>query len=29
MVASHYGEPVNLARLQVAQAELGVVRAGF
>ncbi len=28
-VAAHYGEPVELARLQVAQAESDAVRAGF
>jgi len=29
MVASHYGEPVDLARVQVAQVELNAMRAGF
>lgn len=29
MVASHYGEPVERARVQVAQAELGMTQAGF
>ncbi len=29
VVASHYGEPVELARLQVARAELSAVQAGF
>ena len=29
IVAGHYGEPVGLARIQVAQAELSAARAGF
>ncbi len=29
IVASHYAEPVSLARLQLAQAELNQMRAGF
>jgi hypothetical protein len=29
MVASHYGEPVEMARLQVAQTELRAAQAGF
>ncbi len=29
VVASHYGEPALLARMQVAQAEAGAARAGF
>jgi hypothetical protein len=29
IVASHYGEPVALARVQVEQAETSAVRAGF
>ena len=29
MVAGHYGEPVALARMQVAQAELNEMQAGF
>lgn len=29
MVASHYGEPVALARVQIAQAELNEMQAGF
>jgi hypothetical protein len=29
MVASHYGEPVELARAQVRQAEVSAVQAGF
>jgi len=29
VVASHYGEPASLARLQVAQAETGAMQAGF
>jgi hypothetical protein len=29
IVAGHYGEPVELARVQVAQAELRAVQAGF
>ena len=29
MVAEHYGEPVELARVQVAQVEVAEVRAGF
>jgi hypothetical protein len=28
-LADHYGEPVGLARVQVAQAELSMIRAGF
>jgi hypothetical protein len=29
MVANHYGEPVELARVQVEQAELNAAQAGF
>jgi hypothetical protein len=29
MVAAHYGEPVELARIQVAQAELSIAQAGI
>jgi hypothetical protein len=29
VVASHYGEPASLARLQVAQAETGAMQSGF
>jgi hypothetical protein len=29
VVASHYGEPASLAKLQVAQAEAGEMQAGF
>jgi len=29
MVAGHYGEPVELARVQVARAEVAVTQAGF
>jgi hypothetical protein len=29
MVAGHYGEPVELARVQVAQVELSAAQAGF
>ena len=29
MVAGHYGEPVVLARVQVAQVELNAAQAGF
>ena len=29
LVAAHYGEPVELARMQVAQAEIDEARAGF
>jgi len=29
VVASHYGEPVELARTQMAQAELSVAQAGL
>jgi cytochrome bd-type quinol oxidase subunit 1 len=29
IVAEHYDEPVLLARMQVAQAEAGAMRAGF
>jgi len=29
MVASHYDEPVELARTQVAQMELSAAQAGF
>lgn len=29
VVANHYGEPVELAKVQLAQAELGAVQAGF
>jgi hypothetical protein len=29
MVAAHYGEPVQLARVQLAQAELSAAQAGF
>ena len=29
MVAGHYGEPVNLAAMQVAQLEVSAVHAGF
>ena len=29
MVANHYGEPVGMARTQVAQAEQNAVMAGF
>jgi len=29
MVAVHYGEPVEMARMQVAQAEMSAVQAGF
>jgi hypothetical protein len=29
VVAGHYGEPVELARVQVARAEVAVTQAGF
>jgi hypothetical protein len=29
MVAVHYGEPVNLAAMQVAQLEVSAAHAGF
>jgi hypothetical protein len=29
MVAGHYGEPVEMARIQVAQAEMSAMQAGF
>jgi hypothetical protein len=29
MVAAHYGEPVDLARTQVARAEASEMQAGF
>jgi len=29
MVAGHYGEPVELARMQVARVEMSAMRAGF
>jgi hypothetical protein len=29
MVASHYGEPVELAQAQVAQANVSLAQAGF
>jgi len=29
VVAGHYGEPVELARVQIRQAELSAAQAGF